>query len=220
MKQTFGQNNESTASNKRFNFVELASSVGVSRGVSSQKVLRELESLSPVRALAFPRPNTKPPTVGCYLKKQRQGGQSMEYNEEKVFLEKVEDKNSSQNERHLLCESELDLLRLKYDKISSDFWDYLKYIGSGSFRENQFAVYGHLIKLEDIEVFDELNIAENIVFFGDNFSGDLSGFELDGDGTVVEYWHDSGEIYKTGQSFLTYIRQQMLMDENGNDLRI
>ena len=32
------------------------------RGVHSQKVLREFESLSPVRAFAFPRPNAKPPT--------------------------------------------------------------------------------------------------------------------------------------------------------------
>ena len=62
MKQTFGQNNESTASNKRF---------GVSRGVCSQKVLRELESLSPVRALAFPRPNAKPPTVGGHAATER-----------------------------------------------------------------------------------------------------------------------------------------------------
>ena len=43
------------AANKRF---------GVMRGVCSRKVLREFESLSPVRALAFPRPNAKPPTVG------------------------------------------------------------------------------------------------------------------------------------------------------------
>ena len=34
------------------------------RGVCSRKVLREFESLSPVRAFAFPRPNAKPPTVG------------------------------------------------------------------------------------------------------------------------------------------------------------
>ena len=46
--------------NKRF---------GVSRGVCSRKVLREFESLSPVRALAFPRPNAKPPTVGRQLAK-------------------------------------------------------------------------------------------------------------------------------------------------------
>jgi len=45
-----------TAHNKRF---------GVSRGVRSQKVLWEFESLSPVRTFVFPRPNAKPPPVVC-----------------------------------------------------------------------------------------------------------------------------------------------------------
>ena len=40
---------------------------GISRDVCPQKVLREFENLSPVRALVFPRPNAKPPTVGCKL---------------------------------------------------------------------------------------------------------------------------------------------------------
>ena len=48
--------NKKAAPNKRF---------GVSRGVCSRKVLREFESLSPVRAFVFPRPNAKPPTVVC-----------------------------------------------------------------------------------------------------------------------------------------------------------
>ena len=46
------------AHNKRF---------GVMRGVCSRKVLRKFESLSPVRAFAFPRPNAKPPTVGRHV---------------------------------------------------------------------------------------------------------------------------------------------------------
>ena len=50
--------NKKPAPNKRF---------GVMRGVCSRKVLREFESLSPVRAFAFPRPNAKPPTVGRKL---------------------------------------------------------------------------------------------------------------------------------------------------------
>ena len=49
------------AGNKRF---------GVMRGVCSQKVLWEFESLSPVRAFAFPRPNAKPPTVGRNVGRQ------------------------------------------------------------------------------------------------------------------------------------------------------
>jgi len=46
--------NKKPAHNKRF---------GVRRGVHSRKVLREFESLSPVRAFVFPRPNAKPPIV-------------------------------------------------------------------------------------------------------------------------------------------------------------
>ena len=51
------------APNKRF---------GVSRGVCSRKVLWEFESLSPVRAFAFPRPNAKPPTVGGNFSEPKQ----------------------------------------------------------------------------------------------------------------------------------------------------
>ena len=50
------------APNKRF---------GVMRGVCSRKVLREIESLSPVRAFAFPRPNAKPPTVGRHTQTEQ-----------------------------------------------------------------------------------------------------------------------------------------------------
>ena len=58
--------------NKRF---------GVMRGVCSQKVLREFESLSPVRAFAFPRPNAKPPTVGSNF-----GGQQKALSNNKIEI--------------------------------------------------------------------------------------------------------------------------------------
>lgn len=35
------------------------------------------------------------------------------------------------------------------------------------------------------------------------------------DGKVVEFWHESGELYYTNKSFQIYIRKQMLIDENG-----
>ena len=56
------QKYKNTTANKRF---------GVSRGVCSRRVLREFESLSPVRALASPRPNAKPPTVGGHAATER-----------------------------------------------------------------------------------------------------------------------------------------------------
>jgi len=50
---------------KRQNALTANKRFGVRRGICSQKVLREFESLSPVRTFVFPRPNAKPPTVVC-----------------------------------------------------------------------------------------------------------------------------------------------------------
>lgn len=143
----------------------------------------------------------------------------MDYKEEIAFLKKVEKKDNPQNNRHLLDETEIQLLREKYNKVPDDFWDYLKCVGTGSFRECQFSIYPQLTTPNDWDFIGELDFDNDIVFFGDNFSGDFSGFDLNGDGTVIEYWHESREIYKTGKVFSTYIREQMLMDEFGNDMR-
>ena len=56
------------ADNKRF---------GVSRGVCSWKVLREFESLSPVRTLVFPHPHAKPPQRKKFTKKSKLIGQNV-----------------------------------------------------------------------------------------------------------------------------------------------
>jgi hypothetical protein len=107
----------------------------------------------------------------------------------------------------------------KYKNLPIDYLDYLKYIGWGSFRENQFMVYKNLIKLSDIGIETENEENNKLLFFGDNFSGDLSGFDLDKNDNVIEYWHNSDEIYETGKTFKEYIKEQMLMNDNGNDLR-
>jgi hypothetical protein len=142
----------------------------------------------------------------------------MDYKEEIRFLETVETK-SKQNDRIKLNDNEIALLKNKHRNIPVDYLDYLKHIGWGSFRENQFMVYKNLAKLSDIGIETENEKNSNILFFGDNFSGDLSGFDLAKNGDVIEYWHDSGEIYETETSFKAYIKEQMLMDSNGNDLR-
>ena len=56
-----------------------------------------------------------------------------------------------------------------------------------------------------------------VLCFGDNFQGDLSGFLPDDGWAVVELWHDARELYRTGQTFGQYIRNQMLMGPNGED---
>jgi hypothetical protein len=54
--------------------------------------------------------------------------------------------------------------------------------------------------------------------FGDNFSGDLSGFLPDSDWAVVELWHDSGTVYETKKGFGEYIREKMGLGPDGEEL--
>ncbi|MFC4480268.1 SMI1/KNR4 family protein [Flavobacterium chungangensis] len=136
---------------------------------------------------------------------------AINYNLEKEFLKKVENNNS----RTVLTANQIEDLLSEFPKLPEDYIAYLKEIGSGSFRDCQFNITSSLFNLEDLGLEDHYELKSNIWFFGDNFSGDFAGFDLDrNDGKVVEFWHESGELYYTNKSFQTYIREQMLIDEN------
>lgn len=140
---------------------------------------------------------------------------STNYNLEKEFLKKVEN-NDEQDKREIASKNQIKNLLLEYPKLPQDYLTYLQEIGSGSFRNCQFNITSSLFDLEDLDLSDHYELKSNIYFFGDNFSGDFSGFDFDrNDGNVVEFWHESGDLYYTNKSFQTYIREQMLIDENG-----
>ena len=144
----------------------------------------------------------------------------MKYNFEKEFLEKVEDKTDSTNLREKISDIELINLKKEFPKISSEFLDYLSEIGSGNFRECQFKVQKYLFDLEDLGLEEHYELKDGIKFFGDNFSGDFSGFDFNGNpDLVVEFWHEDGTIYETNKTYKDYIREQMLSGDNGQDER-
>lgn len=141
----------------------------------------------------------------------------MEYKEELDFL-LVYDKL---NDRRILCKNELHNIKNKYDNIPESYLDFLSIIGAGTLREIQFRIYDDLIDLEDLGLSNIYHLPVNIKFFGDNLNGDFAGFDLSApNDNVIEFWHDSNELYNTNKSFHQYIREQILMDENGNDMRI
>lgn len=145
---------------------------------------------------------------------------STNYNLEKEFLQKVESKNDNQNKRQLLNNDQIEKLLSEYPKLPQDYIVYQQEIGSGSFMQGQFNITSSLFDLEDLGLEDHFELKSNVWFFGDNFCGDFSGFDFDhNDGTVVEFWHESGELYYTNKSFQSYIREQMCMDENGNEIK-
>ncbi|MCD0469992.1 SMI1/KNR4 family protein [Flavobacterium sp. JAS] len=141
----------------------------------------------------------------------------MNYTLEKEFLKKIETSSDETNRKEIITDEQIKTLLEKYPKIPKDYIDYLQEIGSGNFRECQFKVQPFLFNLEDLGLEDHYELKSNIWFFGDNYCGDFSGFDFDSDeGTVVEFWHESGDLYYTQKTFQNYIRERMEMDENGN----
>ncbi|WPC39571.1 hypothetical protein [Clostridium sp. JS66] len=145
----------------------------------------------------------------------------MRYKEEISFLEKVEDKKEYEmNSREKWTDAQIKELVDQYLCIPQDYLDYLKEIGTGSFRECQFVVHGALETIEDLTGYDLYDLEDKkFLVFGDNFSGDFSGFLIEEEWKVAEFWHDCEELHVCGQTFQQYIREQMLMDENGEDTR-
>ncbi len=137
------------------------------------------------------------------------------------FLAKHEDKKEGQmNRRETLSGDDLSALHSQHSGIPDDYIDYLAEVGYGAFRECQYAVYGGFIEPSFIFGDDRAALLDKrILLFGDNFCGDPAGFVPDEDWAVVEIWHDSMQIYETDMTFESFIREQMLMDETGNDLR-
>lgn len=145
----------------------------------------------------------------------------MRYKEEISFLEKVEDKKDAEiNKREKLTDKDIEEIREQYSDIPQNYLDYLKEIGYGTIRECQFMVYEGLENIEDILGYEVEELEDKkFLVFGDNYSGDFSGFLIEEEWKVAEFWHDCEELKICKQSFHEYIREQMLMDENGEDTR-
>ena len=140
------------------------------------------------------------------------------YNLEKDFLKEVESIADETNRREVLSTDQIKRLISQYPRVPQDYIIYLQEIGAGNFRECKFKVQSSLFNLVDLGLEEHYEVKSNVWFFGDNYCGDFSGFDFDSDdANVVEFWLENGELYYTNKSFQNYIREQMLMDENGND---
>ena len=138
------------------------------------------------------------------------------------FLATVEDPDEPRmNSRKRLTATEARKLKSKHPGVPDDFLAYLREVGAGAFRECQFTVYGFLGAPDEIlgkGVLLRKDPSIPVLCFGDNFSGDLSGFLPEEDWAVVELWHDDGTLWRVKKPFGTYIRERMLMGPNGEDL--
>ncbi|MFT3795133.1 hypothetical protein [Flavobacterium sp.] len=137
----------------------------------------------------------------------------MKYDQIKQFLTKTEDQTDS-NVRKILNAQQADELQQSFPNLPSEYIDYLKGIGAGSFLQNRFMVYESPLDLSAIGLNEIYPSASHIHFFGDNFAGDFAGFDLSQkDSLVIELWHDTGELNYTNKKFQSYIKEQMQDDE-------
>jgi predicted DNA-binding WGR domain protein len=146
------------------------------------------------------------------------------YDDVIAFLERVEDpKKRQMNARKRLTARQVEKLRRQFPGVPEDFLAYLLQVGEGAFRECQFAVRGDLVTPDELfgeGVFFRQDPTTRVLCFGDNFSGDMSGFLPEKRWSIVELWHDDGTLYPVKKPFGKYIREEMLMGPKGKDLRV
>ena len=142
----------------------------------------------------------------------------MRYKNEIAFLHEHETK-TEENKRLKWSSNQLRTFLKKYPSAPKDYRDYMLEIGPGPFREFQFLVHDGLFLLSELVEGLNPTYTENVLIFGHNFSGDLSGFLLP-KWEVSEFLHETDELYVYPISFHTYIRQMMLIGTDGKDERI
>lgn len=131
----------------------------------------------------------------------------MKYIKEKEVL-----KNSNYKSiLNLISEDLTNKILDTYPTVPLDYLLFLNQIGAGNIKGSTFYLYSNLTDFKDLGLDDIYDLPPNIMLFGDNFSGDFSGFDLLKQDEVVEFWHDSEELFYTGKTFYEYIHDLIIV---------
>lgn len=109
-----------------------------------------------------------------------------------------------------VSDSNIDDIVKKYQNIDRDFLIFIKEVGVGNI-DNRLDLKGDLFDFFDLGLEDIYLVSESVKFFGDNFSGDFIGFDFTDSNQVVEFWHDSQELFYTGKTFYEYIHDLIIV---------
>jgi hypothetical protein len=130
----------------------------------------------------------------------------MDFDKEKKYLRNIEKFNN----RNVLSIDEVKIIEKKYPTIPQNYLNYLQKIGAGSIKDSGFNIYSNLVDFYDLGLNDIYTSPNNIKFFGDNFSGDFVGFDLNNiKDEVIEFWHDDETFFYTGKTFSEYILEKI-----------
>ena len=117
-----------------------------------------------------------------------------------------------------MTEVEITSIQLQYPGIPTEYLSYLKNVGWGDFRECGYMIYSGLVTLDSLGLSEAYLLKEDVIFFGDNFSGDMAGFNINNNYSVVELWHESGKLHETKLNFRKFIGEKMGLGPFGKDL--
>jgi hypothetical protein len=147
------------------------------------------------------------------------------------FLARVENPEEKQmNTRRRFTSAEAEEMRRDFPGVPDDFVAYLCEVGGGCFRECQFTVYGWLATPVDIlgegAGLKDPDSKAYFLSFGDDFCGNMSGFLPNEKWSLAEALRitlygcpNVATLDRVDESFGQYIRKQILMGPNGEDLR-
>ncbi|MEO4054722.1 SMI1/KNR4 family protein [Solibacillus sp. CAU 1738] len=129
----------------------------------------------------------------------------------KEILEKIA-QASIENRFEKLSKSKVDE-DLIFGDIPQDYRDFLIEVGFGSVADGYFMFYEGLIEAD--EIYDAVVNPEikKVLLFGDNFSGDATGFLPTENWSIVEIWHeDLSIVTREEETFFEFVRKVFLND--------
>jgi hypothetical protein len=110
-----------------------------------------------------------------------------------------------ESHRKIPTPAAIDDLRASFPGIPEDYLAYLQGIGSGSLLSCSYTIYS--VPIKPVEVFGVHDEAwpEDMIAFGDNFSGDLGVFEPSSGWAVGELWHEDRSIVRSDKTFAEFM---------------
>jgi hypothetical protein len=143
------------------------------------------------------------------------------FEEERTFLQRVEQPDDPSNSRDIPSDSEIESIRNNYPEIPDDYLAYLREIGWGCARESQYIIHQGLSWCHDDSSFNWFNSrGRKFLVFGSNSMGDLWAFDAEHRFKVCELLHGSRHtVLPFEGSFKAFIRQSMLLSPDGRDER-
>lgn len=89
--------------------------------------------------------------------------------------------------------------------IPKEYLDFMLEIGHGEIHPEQFSIFSGLVEIDHLGLDGEFDFNDTVLFFADLHTGDLAGFNLKNNFSVVKFDHTSGNLVETGKTFREYM---------------